>query len=413
MKKRKDDLIICLLKDVRTRKGLTQIQLAEEVGIKRQAIYDIESGRYLPNTGVALKLAKCLECRIEDLFQEAVPDPYLPATLVIDDPLPAEKNCVSHSSASSLPEESGGSSLPESKNRVSAPNPNQPHTRVTLAKVKDTLVAFPMGSDIPPGHGVQPADALLAPCGKQVKLLHGEHFLDESGVLMGCDPAFSLLASHVLRSPGRSHLQWHFASTYRSLERLAKGQTHLAGVHLHNKGSLESNAELARTMLPGMKGKVMAFAKFEEGLMVAKGNPLGIKTVGDLAIKGARLVNREPGAALRVLLDEWLEKEGIPPMALMGYTDLVKSHSEGAHRVLFGVADAALGLRTVAVSWGLDFVPITSVRSDIVIPDHAMAHPSVKILLDVLQSRSFREELGALPGYETGCSGSVIAELMP
>ena len=393
MKKTKDDNIVCLLKEVRTRKGLTQTQLAHEVDLKRQAIYDIESGRYLPNTGVALKLAKCLDCRIEDLFQEAVPDHYLPATLVMDDLLPTD-----------------GATSPSPSDTLRR-STTAAHTRVTLAKVNDALIAYPMRSDIPPGHGVQPADAILSPCGKQVKLLHGENFLDESSVLMGCDPAFSLLAAHVLRAPGRSHLQWHFASTYRSLERLAKGQTHLAGVHLHNSGPQESNTELAQKMLPGMKGKVIAFARFEEGLMVAKGNPIGIKTVGDLAIKGARFVNREPGAALRVLLDDCMKKEGIPPMALTGYTDLVRSHSEGAHRVLFGAADASLGLRTVATSWGLDFVPITSVRSDLVIPDHGIVHPSISIMLNVLQSKSFREELATLPGYETSCSGNVIADL--
>ena len=275
------------------------------------------------------------------------------------------------------------------------------------------MIAFPLKSDILPGHGVQPADALLSSCGKKVKLIHEEKILDASGIVMGCDPAFSLLAAHVVRAPGRSHLQWHFASTHRALERLSRGHTHLAGVHLHNTGSDESNVVLTRKMLPGMRGKLIAFARFEEGFMVAPGNPFGIKTVGDLAEKGGRLVNREPGAALRILLDDCLEKEGILETEVTGYTDLVRSHSEGAHRILFGAADAALGMRTVADSWGLDFVPITSVRSDLVVPEEGMTHPTVKIVLDVLQSKGFREELSALPGYETSCSGSVIADLTP
>lgn len=369
-----EDTVICHLKAVRTQKKMTQTQLAEEVGIKRQAIYDIESGRYLPNTGVALKLARCLGCRIEDLFQEVLCGQYQPATLVSDKELLAG-------------------------------------TRVTLAKINGRLIAYPLDRDIPARHGIEPADALLSSCGKQVKLLHDEAALEKRVLLMGCDPAFSLLTSHVSQTPGESQVNWQFASTYRALERLSSGHTHIAGIHLHNTGSDESNAELARKMLKGSKGRLVGFSLFEEGLMVAPGNPLNIRVISDLTKKEITMVNREKGAALRVLLDDCLERENIPSNLVRGYEDLVKSHSEGAHRVVFRTADAALGMRAVAASFGLDFVPVTAVRSDLVIPEEFFDHPSVQVLLDVLQTRAFRDELASLAGYDASFTGKVIAQI--
>lgn len=370
----KKDTVVCRLKTVRTQKGMTQIQLAEQVGLKRQAIYDIESGRYLPNTGVALKLARSLECKVEDLFHESQSDQDLPATLITDKTLRAG-------------------------------------TRVTLAKIKDRLVAYPLENDIPATQGIQPADALLSSCGKRVKLLHDDTYLENSVLLMGCDPAFSLLSAHVSRAPGKAQVNWRFASTHRALERLLSGHTNLAGIHLHNTGSNESNTELARKMLAGKKGRIVGFTHLEEGLMVAPGNPLNIRDITDLTRKDIKMVNREPGAALRILLDDCLHRKNIPSQAVRGYEDLVSTHAEGANRVMFRMADAALGMRAVSASWGLDFVPITAVRSDLVIPEEAYDHPAVKVLMDTLQTRTFREELTTLAGYDAGCTGKIIAQI--
>ena len=60
------DQVICNLKPARVRKKLSQSELAERVGIKRQAIYDMESSRYMPYTLIALRLARELDCRVED-----------------------------------------------------------------------------------------------------------------------------------------------------------------------------------------------------------------------------------------------------------------------------------------------------------------------------------------------------------
>lgn len=75
------------------------------------------------------------------------------------------------------------------------------------------------------------------------------------------------------------------------------------------------------------------------------------------------------------------------------------------------MADAALGLRAIAAAYGLDFIPMEAVRCDLVIPNDFLDLPAVKVILDVLQTRSLREELSSLPGYESGCTGTVIGQV--
>ena len=78
--------------------------------------------------------------------------------------------------------------------------------------------------------------------------------------------------------------------------------------------------------------------------------------------------------------------------------------------VAFGLADAALGLRAVAASYQLDFVPIQFVRCDLIIRQEFLDLPAVQILLDVLQTKALRLDLATLPGYESSVTGKIIGE---
>jgi molybdate-binding protein len=94
-----------------------------------------------------------------------------------------------------------------------------------------------------------------------------------------------------------------------------------------------------------------------------------------------------------------------------GYDNEVLDHYDGAQMVVNRMADAALGFRAVAEAFDLDFVPMETVRCDLVIPRDLMEHPPMKIILDALQSRWLREELSMLPGYEASVTGKVIAHI--
>ena len=365
--------IICHVKTYRQAKGWSQAQLADAVGVKRQAIYDIESGRYLPNTGVALGLARSLGCSVETLFSE-------------------------DAEGESRPVDIAGDRVPGVR-------------RLLAAHLRGKLIGVPITGKLVFNRGLPAADALLEDDGRNATVYCPADMLDKTILLFGCDPAFSILGGHVARAFPGSRVHCCFASSYAAMQALSAGQAHVGGIHLHNTEDEESNVVLARKVLAGMDGKVIGFTQMDEGLMVARGNPHNIRSVADLAEKNLSLANRECGAALRVLLDDRLAQEGIPISAVKGYGNEVTSHNQGAQWVAAGLADAALGLHVVAQMFDLDFVPIETVRCDLVIPDDLLDHPTVRAVLDVLQSRALREEIAGLPGYETTPTGSLIDTL--
>ncbi|MCE5333979.1 MAG: helix-turn-helix domain-containing protein [Desulfobacteraceae bacterium] len=365
--------VTCRLKEARKAKGLSQSELAARIGVKRQAIYDMETGRYVPNTTLALRMAKELCCNVEDLFALENPGEEHSVTLV---------------------EQAGLNS-----------------SRVSLARVRERVIAYPLDGKWMLNEGFEAADGVLLPDSASVQTLRGSEQIDNKVLLLGCDPAFSILSAHASRESRDALIQCRFASSHLALDRLAAGFAHIAGTHLHNTQALESNVLTARQRLSGTRAMVVAFSFFEEGLMVAAGNPLGIRSVSGLGGGRVRFANRERGAALRVLLDERLAQAGLTGAGISGYDRIVTSHVESAQVVAYHLADAALGLRAVASAYGLDFVPMEAVRCDLVIPCDFLQIPSVRVLMDVLQSRAFRRELSALPGYESSCTGKVIGEI--
>jgi len=57
------------LEEIRKSAGMTQLELSERADVSRKSINAIENGIYVPSTVLALKIAKTLECKVEDLFK--------------------------------------------------------------------------------------------------------------------------------------------------------------------------------------------------------------------------------------------------------------------------------------------------------------------------------------------------------
>jgi molybdate-binding protein/DNA-binding XRE family transcriptional regulator len=365
--------IRCNLKVYRLRRGWSQEELARRIHIKRQAVVDLEKGRYLPNTLSALRLAKVFNCAVEDLFML----------------------------------------WEENEQELSLPDEGLPAgTRLAVGKVRDRLVGLALHASMP--FTLRAADGLLS--GPNRARLHASpQALEESLLLAGCDPALDLLDDHLRRALPTARVRCLFASSGRALELLAGGCIHAASSHFHNdgEGEGEANVEALRAATGGaaLPCRVTAFANLEEGLMTAKGNPLEIRSPGDLARPGVRFVNRESGAALRRLLDRHLAACGVPASMVEGYTREVRSHGEGACRTACGAADAALGPRAAADAFGLDFIPLAVTRCDVIIPLDLEQHPVAAALLDLMHSGRLRRELAALPGYDSSVTGKEIAVL--
>lgn len=364
------------LSKYRQTRGLSAAELAARVGVTRQTIYSMEAGSYVPNTTVALKLGRVLGVSVEALFP--------------------------------LDDEPAFAYPPE--NVVMLPNaqPAYDGQPVQLCQVGTQLVAAcpePLAWSLPPADGVligakQKARTQVQPFGDRKSL--GKRLL-----VAGCDPGISVLSRHLQRA-GIELILVNRNST-QSLELLKAGLVHVAGTHLRDEATGESNLPAVHRYFDKRAVAVIGFAIWEEGIVVARGNPKHIATMSDFARKGVKIVNREPGAGCRIMLDTALEKAGIVATSVGGYDNIALGHLPAAWQVQTGKADACIATRAAAAVFGLDFLPLVRERYDLVMRRQSLNLPEMQELLDTLGKASFRRELEGLGGYDTSTAGNRFA----
>lgn len=365
------------LATIRKRRGVGAAELAKKVGVSRQTIYAIEAGTYVPNTEVTLQLARHLEVTVEELFSLPA-NPQEDTTTVTADYL--------------------GQGTPGNGQAV------------RVCRVGTRWVSVPV--DARPYH-LPEADAVVAgsPSRSQktkLSLFSEEETMRNKIVLAGCDPATSLLSRMVERLSGIEIVHAP-ASSQLALDWLKEGKIHIAGSHLQDPDSAEFNLPHIRRQFPNKDMAVVTFARWEEGFVVAPGNPKSIRKIADLHRKNITLMNREPGSGSRALVDALLHTAGIVAKNVRGYSRVAYGHLSAAHAVVAGEADCCIATRSAAQTFGLDFVPIRSEQYDFVLHREALQLAAVEALFDALQRSTLRRKLEALAGYDTSQTGVIRA----
>jgi excisionase family DNA binding protein len=182
---------------------------------------------------------------------------------------------------------------------------------------------------------------------------------------------------------------------------------HMAASHLLQEDGNEYNFEAAFRELDQMP-VVVNFCRREQGIMVAKGNPLHLAGVADLKRKGLRLVNRPLGTGTRLLLDRELAKAGISGDKIIGYDREVHRHVDIGLAVLSGRADAGPGIHPVADLLGLDFIPIRWERYDLLVGRDQFFEKPVQLFLGLLHEKAFADIAGQFCGYDLSISGKML-----
>ncbi len=293
--------------------------------------------------------------------------------------------------------------------------------RVRVGRVGDRIVAAPLERAAGVIMSLVRADGLVtvprfsegiaAGSEVEVELLGEAEGIEHTAVAIGShDPALDLLASEVSRRSPPMRLASTNAGSYGGLVALRRGEAHLAGCHLLDPATGVYNETDVRRVLPGRPVTLVNFAQREQGLIVPRGNPKGLRTLADLVQPGIRFVNRQRGAGTRMLLDHLLAAEGIDPSAIQGYDREQYTHLAVAADVDSGMADVTLGIRAAARALGTDFIPVGMERYDLVIPNEHLQHPPVAALLAILRDPTFAEAVRAMGGYDTSRMGEVMAE---
>jgi molybdate-binding protein len=290
---------------------------------------------------------------------------------------------------------------------VASGPPPSVETRVLLSQVNGDWVARPLGERS--AEATQSADGLVIGASDQrveVELLVAAAAARERLVVMGCAPALGVLASRLAVQPRRVPLAWVHGTSAQALDALERGDVHLAGIHLRDARSGRFNLPQVQRRFGARKMLLVTFASWEQGLVVAPGNPLRLRRVEDLLRPRVRVVQREPGSGASKLLEQLLARAGAP--ALRPPTLVARGHLEVAQAVAHGAADAGIAIESVALAWGLDFVPLSSERFDLVFPEALASDERLERLVDELGSSAFRRELESLGGYQAQESGQVL-----
>ena len=384
------------LRFARQARGYSQQQLAGMAGVSRQAVSAVESGLSDPSLRVALALAQALGMTVEELFGAEGTVASVPARLVGDD--------------------AGVTGV-----------------RVTLAPVRDSFVALPLAGPTASRAGFLPAGGMLADAPGGSDGRGGEMGADRTGraaehpggqrdvlvqpigpprptlVVAGCDPALPLLEEPLSLLDPPIGFSWWPCSSHEALRLAAAGLVHAAGAHLRDRSG-EYNTEPAAELL-ATGGEVIGFSAWREGLVLGPQARGKVEAVGDVADRGLRLVNREPGAEARRVLDRELDTAGIDGDQLPGYQTMAAGHLQVADAIAAGLADVGVASEPAALAYGLAFVPLAAERFDLVIPSVHASTREVLALIKVLSSRWLLDQLASLPGYDPASCGQRIATI--
>ncbi len=370
------------LRLARQARGFSQQQLASMAGVSRQAVSAVESGLSDPSLRVALALAQALGMTVDELFGGESAVPAVPARLV------------------------GG--------------PGLAGARVTLAPIGDSLVALPLTAAAASRAGFLPAGGLLAdsnpepvaqPDAGSAALIRPVWPPRPTLVVAGCDPALPLLEEPLSRLDPPIAFSWWPCTSQEALRLAADGLVHAAGAHLRDHRGGYNTGSAADLLAGG--GEVIGFSAWREGLVLTQAAADGIAGFGDVASRGLRLVNREPGAEARRVLDRELASAGIDGQQVPGYRTAAAGHLQVADIIAAGLADAGVACEPAALAYGLAFIPLAVERFDLVIPAAHADSREVQALVKVLGSRWLLDQLASLPGYDPSSCGQYIATLSP
>jgi molybdate transport repressor ModE-like protein len=200
-----------------------------------------------------------------------------------------------------------------------------------------------------------------------------------------------------------------YTSTQEAAAAFHDGACDLAGIHVPH-GEFEARGwEAYAPWLEPAEDVLVDICDRTQGLMVAPGNPLGVRGVADLARPGLRFINRQRGSGTRLLLECLLEAAGMAPQGVAGHEHAEYTHAAVAAFVGSGMADVGFGLERAARQFHLDFIPLATERYFVLCRAASLALPQVAHALAILRDAGFRADIDALPGYAATHCGEVHA----
>lgn len=220
------------------------------------------------------------------------------------------------------------------------------------------------------------------------------------------DARIHLAASHdplLLEAiESRPEIDLMVAGSLDALARLREGAVDAAGFHYGSDGpppppfdAVFGNRDLV----------VVPLFRREQGLMLAVGNPLRIRSIADIAARHARFVNRQRGAGTRIWFERLCVEAGIEIDGIVGHHTEEFTHQAVAALIATGAADVGMGTRAVAERFGLDYHPL-GWETYFLATRTSVGGERFAAFRDDLQGRAGRASGYAPPGERGGSASS-------
>lgn len=243
----------------------------------------------------------------------------------------------------------------------------------------------------------------------RVRLLNSEEKLRNTLVVIGShDPLLDELGNMMHTNDRNVFMSSTHVGSMGGIMAMRRHEAHAGGCHLLDTETGEYNLSYMRKYFPNHDVKLVRCVGRQQGLMLQKGNPLGISCFEDIAKDGVRYVNRQKGSGTRILADYLCGKYGVDESSVYGYDREELTHTSVAAQIASGSADAGMGIFSAANLYGLDFYPICIEEYDLLIPDYAWDTPMVRAMLDTMKSDKFREKILSMGGYTIDNPGEII-----
>jgi len=203
-------------------------------------------------------------------------------------------------------------------------------------------------------------------------------------------------------------LEISFMGSLNAIEEFAAGRADVAGFHVPIAGCATLERKPFLKWLRGRRDRLLRFVDREQGLILPRGNPAGVRSLRDVAAKRLRFINRQRGSGTRLLVDQLLADGRVDKAAVAGYRTEEFTHAAVAATVASGGADAGFGLRAAAAEYRLAFVPLVRERYFLAVRAQSLDSPAIVRLLEALHAPAFASLVRSLPGYRTAAAGSIM-----
>ena len=303
--------------------------------------------------------------------------------------------------------------------KITSPAGDDDYLRVIVGKVGEKMLAAPISrgagviSSMVRADGItvipRSVQGMEAGTPVKVNLYRSEAELANTIFAIGShDMTLDLLAQY-LNGMGRRLVSANVGSL-GGLVALRRGEAHIAGSHLLDPETGEYNLSYINQYLPDEPVKVITWVGREQGLIVKKGNPKGIRDLEDLKRSDIAYINRQRGAGTRVLLDFHLQKLQINFEQIKGYDQEEFTHLGVATAVESNRADCGMAVAAASKALDMGFIPLYKERYDLVIPCKFLENDLLAPLFELMQNVRFKEAVQSMPGYDVSDMGKVVRD---